>query len=233
MPELQDESRLGLELDLLRAMYPEQVEWSSKSREVKFVDQAAALQLRLPDAYPDAGLPDVISASDAAKRDLRDQTKAAVQAAGLEEGEESLDAIIACFQRVVGTNSDRDSQTTAATAEAETSKTVVVWLHHLLALTKRKLALSPQLLSGTTKPGYPGIMIFSGPASAVNEHISTLKAENWQAFQVRYEDEGLWEFEHGSGIREVETMAEVVKAVETGAQGAVQRQEFLKAVGIK
>lgn len=238
-------SRLELELDLLQAMYPEQVEWNIKSRELKFMDQAATLHLRLPDTYPEAGLPDVISAQDAAKNDLRNQTRAAVQMAGLEEGEETLDAIIACFQSVVETNSSHDSQTattkganstadsSAAHSESEGSKTVIVWLHHLLALGKRKLALSPPLLSGITKPGYPGIMIFSGPASAVTEHVSTLKAENWQAFQVRYESEEAWEMSHGEGVREVETMAEVVKAVEAGSQGATQRQEFLKAVGIK
>jgi hypothetical protein len=229
----QDESRLELELELLQAIYPEQVEWSVKSRELKFSDQYVLLQLRLPESYPEAGFPDVISASDATKKDVRNQTKAAVQAAGLTEGEEALDAVIACFLRVVETNSTDDAQTgtdSASTAAPEASKTVIIWLHHLLALTKRKLALSHPLLSGLTKPGYPGVMIFSGPASAVTEHVNILKAENWQAFQVRYEGDELWMFAHGEGVREMETMAEVVKAVEAGTK---QKQEFLEAVGIK
>lgn len=92
----------------------------------------------------------------------------------------------------------------------------------------------------TSRPGYPGVMIFSGPTSAVIGHVTNLKAENWQAFQVRYEEEELWEFAHGTGIKEMETMAEVVKSIEltdakAGAveKGAKQKSEFLKAVGIK
>lgn len=82
-------------------------------------------------------------------------------------------------------------------------------------------------------------MIFSGPLSAVTEHVNTLKAENWQAFQVRYEEDELWEFAHGKGVKEMETMAEVVKGVElsntkTGEErGKKQKEDFLKAVGIK
>lgn len=221
-------------------MYPDQIDYSSKSRDLKFTEQAALLHLRLPERYPEAGLPEVVAARDAAKNDLRDRTIAAVRNAGLADGEEALDAVIACFQRVVEeTDRMRDSHTgtgstlPASTSTPEASKTVIIWLHHLLALSKRKLALSPASISGLTKPGYPGIMLFSGPAPAVTDHVNTLKAENWQAFQVRYEGDELWEFGHGSGIKEAETMAEVVKAVEAGSNGAKQKQEFLEAVGIK
>ncbi|KAF2679393.1 hypothetical protein K458DRAFT_422214 [Lentithecium fluviatile CBS 122367] len=231
-----DESRLALELELIQAMYPDQVEYDVGSRDLKFSEQAALLHLRLPERYPDAGFPEVVAARDGAKNDLRDRTKEAVRAAGLAECEEALDAIIACFQRIVEeTNRARNSQTgTESTSSApEASKTVIIWLHHLLALTKRKLALSPTSIAGIIKPGYPGVMIFSGLASAVANHVNTLKAENWQAFQVRYEGDELWEFAHGSGIKEVETMAEIVKEVEAGNNGAKQKQDFLKAVGIK
>jgi hypothetical protein len=235
-----DESRFALELELLQAMYPDQIDYNAKSRDLKFAEQSALLHLRLPEQYPEAGLPDVVAARDAAKNDLRDRTKAAVRDAGLAAGEEALDAIIACFQRIVEeTDRTRDSQTgigsTSATCSpaSEASKTVIIWLHHLLALSKRKLALSPASISGVTKPGYPGVMLFSGPASAVTDHVKTLKAENWQAFQVRYEGDELWVFDHGSGIKEAETMAEVVKAVEAGNNGAKQKQELLQAVGIK
>lgn len=91
-----------------------------------------------------------------------------------------------------------------------------------------------------SRPGYPGVMIFSGPTSAVIGHVTTLKAENWQAFQIRYEEEELWDFAHGTGVKEVETMADVVKSIELadgmsteGGKGAKQKSEFLKAVGIK
>ena len=240
----QDESRLSLELELLRAMYPDQIEWNSTGREVKFTDQSAHVQVRLPGGYPEVGIPDIISARDGQKKDVRDQTKAAVRAAGLGEGDEALDAIIAGFLRVVETNSgaaddDEEGELQTDTSRAcrpapeEGKKTVVIWLHHLLALSKRKLALSRSPISGVTKPGYPGVMIFSGSRSDVCAHVDVLKAENWQAFQVRYEGDELWWFGHGTGVREVETMAKVVEAVAGGPRGERQKQEFLKAVGIK
>jgi len=227
----QEPSRLELEMELLEAMYPEQAIYETKARELKFTQDGALLQLRLPDSYPDSGLPDVIAASDALKTDVRTATKTAIKELGLMEGEEALDAIIAAFQSVLESASTvQPSTVTTSSSNNDTCRTVIIWLHHLMALTKRKLALSPTTLSGITKPGYPGIMIFSGPASAVIEHVNTLKAENWQAFQVRYEEDLLWKFGHGKGVIEVETMAEVVKGVEGAKE---QKDEFLKAVGIK
>lgn len=237
-------SRLDMELELVEAMYPEQASYASKARELRFTHLGALLQLRLPDSYPETGLPDVIAANDASKNDLRADTKAAISELSLSEGEEALDAIIAAFQQVLERSQSAHVATKGAvdvhTDPSNAPKTVIIWLHHLLALTKRKLALSPNKLSGITKPGYPGIMIFSGPGSAVTEHVNTLKAENWQAFQVRYEEEVLWQFAHGNGVKEVETMAEVVKELqqldgkkEDVERGEKQKREFLQAAGIK
>lgn len=75
----------------------------------------------------------------------------------------------------------------------------------------------------------------------MDEHVSELKAQNWQAFQVRYEEEEVWELSHasgegggdgdgkGRGIREVESMAEVV----AGIVGEERREMFLRVVGVK
>ncbi|EXJ90514.1 hypothetical protein A1O1_03617 [Capronia coronata CBS 617.96] len=103
-------------------------------------------------------------------------------------------------------------------------KTVIIWLHHLLALSKRKLAVTPTTttttisttgttmssssssspsssnsisISGLTKPGYPGIMVFSGPKDLVDAHVRELRGLNWQAFQVRYDSDD--EKEDGMG----------------------------------
>ncbi|OCL14848.1 hypothetical protein AOQ84DRAFT_197249 [Glonium stellatum] len=235
MFSLKDE-RLSTELDLLEAMYPGQVTFTEKSRELKFVQQAAALSLRLPDHYPESGFPDIILANDASKNDLRNTMREAINGLALVEGEESLDAVIARFQDIaIQEPAENDGLKSPSSGDqVPGAKTVVIWLHHLLATSKRKLALSPALpgISGITKPGYPGVMIFSGPAIAVNEHVNALKQENWQAFQVRHEEEGqVWEFAHMRGIKEVETMGEVVKSIEF--DGAVRKDEFLKAVGIK
>lgn len=231
-----DGSRFATELELLQAMYPEQVTYDTKSRELKFSSDGALLELRIPEDYPEKGFPDVLAVRDAQKNDLREHMRTAIRNLQLVGGEEALDAIVASFQELLDVHAAASSQTGAgAAAQSATSmkpapsKTVIIWLHHLLALSKRKLALSPTDMAGVTKPGYPGIMIFSGPAPAVTEHVNTLKAENWQAFQVRYEEAELWEFEHGSGIKEMETMSEVVK----GLQSEKRRDEFLKAAGIK
>jgi hypothetical protein len=237
-------TRLETELELLEAMYPDQTHYSPKSRELKFSDSYASLLLRLPESYPEAGLPDVISATDAAKNDLRTRIRSAVKELALAEGDEALDAIIAAFQQSLesvpsqsGPAKD-NGPATLAQANINSSKTVIVWLHHLLNTNKRKLTLSPppsnRPVSGLTKPGYPGILLYSGPSSAVTEHVNTLKAQNWQAFQVRYEEEELWHFAHGTGVKEMESMSEIVKGVEVeDGIGKKQKEELLKAIGIK
>jgi len=230
-----EESRLEMELELLRAMYPEQITYDSRSRDLKFsLEGSSALELRIPGRYPGSGLPEVLSARDANKNDLRNRMKAAVAQLQLTEGEEALDAIMASFQTLLDANAvagegGADDDASSYVTAAELNRTVIIWLHHLLALSKRKLALSPSSLSGLTKPGYPGVMVFSGPASAISEHVDNLKAENWQAFQIRYDAEVRWSFAHGEGIKEVETMAEVVNGVE----GKETREMLLKALGIK
>ena len=235
-----DNSRFEMELQLLEAMYPEQITYDRRSGDLAFSDASGQLQLRIPELYPEAALPEVIFARNASRDDIRDRIKDEMRQLSLTEGEEALDAIMECFQRTATTTNDTNSpladlaNSLTSAEHTETNKTVIVWLHHLLALTKRKLALAPPAsVSGVTKPGYPGIMIFTGNASAVDEHVNILKAENWQAFQVRYEQDTAWNVIHGNTVKEVETMAEVVKAVEVGEHGAKQKEEFLRAVGIK
>jgi hypothetical protein len=85
------------------------------------------------------------------------------------------------------------SSTTSIQDDAK--QTTIVWLHHLLNTNKRKLALSPtdHAVSGISKPGYSGVLIFSGPASGVKGHVNVLKQQNWTAFQIMYEDESEWD----------------------------------------
>lgn len=214
MPD-QGPTRLETELELLEAMYPDQTHYNPNSRELKFVnDDHSSFLLRLPDAYPESAFPDIISATDQAKNDLRVQLRRAVADLDLADGEEALDAIVAAFKQLVESapSAEQSSDSTPdANHGAHSPKTIIVWLHHLLNTNKRKLALSPPPsvppVSGLTKPGYPGVLIYSGPSSAVSEHINLLKAQNWQAFQVRYEEEELWHFAHGTGVREMESMS--------------------------
>lgn len=244
-------TRLETELDLLHAMYPTQTSYSPTSRELKFTSSStpekATLLLRLPDTYPDAdGLPDVISATDSSRNDVRNDVVRAVRELHLQSGEECLDVIISAFEDIVtkykptsesegvkhaSTSNHKENKNTKETQSQ--SKTVIIWLHHLLNTNKRKLCLTPPSaqICGLSKPGYPGVLIFSGPAPFVDEHVAVLKAQNWAAFQVRYEEVGVvWRFGHGRGVREVESMSEVVGGVECEGE---QREVLLKAVGIK
>ncbi|KAJ4413322.1 hypothetical protein N0V91_000297 [Didymella pomorum] len=242
MATLEDEpTRLDNEIELLTAIYPDQATYSPKGRELRFTQDNAILHLRIPDTYPEQGLPDVLGATDSAKLDIRTETKSAISALNLPEGEEALDAIISAFQQVISERLETSSIASAGSVKSSKSatdsnvnphakKTVIIWLHHLLNTNKRKLCLSPAF-SGITKPGYPGVLVYSGPAEA-----------------VRFEEDVEWRFAH-EGVKEVESMGEVVKLLEVGrgdsggrsakgkevldAQGQRQKEQFLKAVGIK
>lgn len=229
-----DAERLKAELMLLDAAYPEQTTYDEHARELKFTgEQHSALSLRIPQAYPSAALPEVLSAAGVGKRDLREQLRKAIH--GLQSGEEVLDVIVNAFQELVlsqTTNSTTKSATVATHQEQpanQGSLTVIIWLHHLLATSKRKLAVAPNsAVSGITKPGYPGVMLFTGPAAAVRNHVETLKQENWQAFQIRLEEDEAWHLAHGKGVKEVESMGDVVKEV-----GPAKKTVFLEAMKIK
>lgn len=141
----------------------------------------------------------------------------------LETGEEILDSIIYGFNDLASSSSSipesTTTTTTTTTADPSTSQptasaTVIIYLHHLLATSKRKLAISPTNISGITKPGYPGVLIFSGSATDVWAHVNELKSLKWQAFQVRLESEEEWEFKHGKGVVEVEGMGDVVAEID-------------------
>jgi hypothetical protein len=300
-------------------MYPDTLTFNTHTREVHYKSTSpasasststststcnanatatATLVLRIPSHYPDTGLPELISARDGNKDDVRDKTRRALttgsSALALEEGVEVLDQIITVFEDVVASASSSFSDqatsvrgatitttTTTTTTknnnnshhhhhhddspgkrQAATTKTVIIWLHHLLATSKRKLAIAPTTtmhmhaqghesisISGLTKPGYPGIMLFSGPRDLVDAHVQELKALNWQAFQVRYdsdeeqhpappsspsststESESEWPFTHEKGkIIEVESMADLVR----GIAREQDKETFLRAVGVK
>ncbi|KAI1270656.1 hypothetical protein F5Y18DRAFT_369103 [Xylariaceae sp. FL1019] len=247
--------RLESELELLLAMYPESLSYSDKARELRYSYLAedpnsrapATLILRLPDSYPLEGFPEVILATDHQKEDLRSDTKAAFQATASPTGEEVLDALLLAFQELVSSHNNlsetainrAEHHEPDQTASLPMNKTVIIWLHHLLATGKRKLALNPSMggskMSGITKPGYPGVMIFSGERSLVDAHVSELRNQRWQAFQVRFDSDDLkadsepWQFGHGAGIREVESMSEITQNFVDDKH----RETFLDAIGIK
>ncbi|KAK3657634.1 hypothetical protein LTR56_002409 [Elasticomyces elasticus] len=223
--------RLGAELALLEAMYPEML-YNAKAREVRYKAESGTFTVRLPSDYlTDGGvLPEVLSASVGSK-DVRQPLKRRID--GLSSGEEVLDSIIAAFDELVMELVDHatagDNGGTSVSHAAETKATIIVWLHHLLNTNKRKLCLSPSPgVAGVTKPGYPGVLLYSGPASAVHEHVNELKQQNWAAFQVRLEDDEEWTFTHGKGVIEVEAMKEIVVEV-----GEARKDLFMEAMRMK
>lgn len=247
--------RLEAELALLHAMYPDSISHSPKSREVRYTHLSGpdieategVLVLRLPDEYPATGSPDVILATGAQKSDLRSAAQSAFGDVTPPSGGEILDVLILAFQDILQaeiSQVNRAVDEPAGPLEASASpKTVIIWLHHLLNTNKRKLALNPSSqsnmhpISGLVKPGYPGIMVFSGSGETVAAHVAELRAQRWQAFQVRYNSDDdisdhskiAWKFSHGEGIAEVESMSEVVQ----GIVGEREREVLLSSIGVK
>ena len=233
MMGMQEAERLRNELALLESMYPERVHVDHQAREVKYKTDVGALELRLPADYLISELPEVLSAH-AGKVDLRTSLKDSLKE--FVTGEEVLDSVILAFNDLAESavtlshaqkvEENRPEGSTAGKPKA----TIVVWLHHLLNTNKRKQALSPPSpgVSGVTKPGYPGVLIYSGPAKAVHEHVNELKQLNWAAFQVRLEVAEEWTFAHGAGVKEVEAMKEVVAEVGSG-----RKELFMEAMRMK
>lgn len=227
------DERLEAELELLEAMYPDQITYGSKTRELKYTSSEGTFTVRVPSGYLSSELPEVLSAS-IGRDDARQEVKRLTQS--LSAGEEVLDSLIAAFTelaeartREVENEGQSASEGLSSSEGNAASATVIIWLHHLLNTNKRKLALSPpDGVSGITKPGYPGVLIYSGHAKSVQEHVAELKQQNWQAFQVRLESEDEWVFAHGRGVREVEGMRDVV-----GALGEARKEAFMEAMRMK
>ncbi|KAK6432285.1 hypothetical protein LTR95_011546 [Oleoguttula sp. CCFEE 5521] len=223
--------RLNAELSLVGEMYPDQVTWTSSKRELFFQDDSSSFTLRLPDEYLSSALPIVVTAS-AVRHDLRQTLSDKVHKFSV--GEEVLDQIIDAFSDLINDyvhveETGQDQRLSTATLADTRKATVIIWLHHLLNTNKRKLALSPtSSVSGMTKPGYPGVLIYSGPHAVVHEHVNELKAQNWAAFQVRLDSDEEWMFEHGKGVVEVEGLGDVVKGVGEG-----RKVDFMEAMRMK
>lgn len=224
--------RLQSEIELLEAMYTEQMSFNKKARELKYWDATRSFTLRIPDGYLVDELPDVLSAS-CGKLDQRERLKQRVS--DMPRGEEVLDSIVIAFSDLANAETEAENSAVTngkASAVHEPAKkaTIVVWLHHLLNTNKRKQALSPfsSAVSGVTKPGYPGVLIYTGSAADVYHHVNELKGLNWQAFQVRLETDEEWTLTHGSGVKEVESMKDIVAAVGEG-----RKQAFMEAMRMK
>ncbi|GFR45783.1 hypothetical protein Agub_g7237, partial [Astrephomene gubernaculifera] len=78
-----------------------------------------------------------------------------------------------------------------STSEEEGLLCVLVWLHHLKSLGKRKLIVqwARELeLAGACKPGFPGVVVVEGHSVDVREFLARMRQLSWQAMQVRGQD---------------------------------------------
>ncbi|KAK5634693.1 hypothetical protein RRF57_010406 [Xylaria bambusicola] len=141
-------------------MYPDSLCFSPKGRELKYshcndessTKSPAVLTLRLPDTYPLAGFPEIVSATGHHKEDLWPATQAVFSSTEAPLGEEVLDVLLLAFRDLVSSREGPDQNVTVqATRETESqrtsalvNRTVIIWLHHLLNTNKYKLALIPQ-----------------------------------------------------------------------------------------
>ena len=225
--------RLKAEISLLEAMYPGQLVYDSNARELRYSVDRGSLRLRLPAGYLTDELPEVISANFG-REDGREILKETIAKCGV--GEEVLDSIVSSFNELLDSHhateqsDDRDNGKKLGLG-AETAKaTVIVWLHHLLNTNKRKQALSPPSpeVSGLTKPGYPGVLVYSGSANGVHEHVNDLRQLNWQAFSIRLESDEEWMFQHGKGVKEFESMKDVVADISDD-----MKELFMEAMRMK
>lgn len=226
------DERLATEIALLESMYPDQINFNEKSEELSYTTSNASLQLRIPDGYLVDSLPEVLSGS-IGKVDRRQAVKQAIASQAV--GEEILDSIIMYFNDMVEQTTSEEAQNKESIQDPEETPraTMIIYLHHLLNTNKRKMCVSPphSSISGVIKPGYPGVLIYSGPSHAVHEHVNVLKGLNWAAFQVRSEMEGeKWEFKHGKGVVEVESMGDVVAEVDV-EEG--RKETFMEAMRMK
>ena len=68
------------------------------------------------------------------------------------------------------------------------------------------------------------MLLFTGPAADVQAHVQELRSLNWQAFQVRLEEDVEWPLQH-KGMVEVESIGDIVSEL-----SEQHKQEFLSAV---
>lgn len=123
-----------------------------------------------------------------------------------------------CVQDLAGeldaaTSHVQEQQTDRPLQRTVRVKRVLLWSHHLLAISKRKdiVSWSSELsLAGLSKPGcvppfsrhglwamskslshvhsYPGVIVIEGEESDSDEFVRRIKALQWQALQVRCEE---------------------------------------------
>ncbi|KAF2149636.1 DUF1115-domain-containing protein [Myriangium duriaei CBS 260.36] len=226
------------ELVLLQSMYPEEFQWQTAGgtepslSDIEDSDPSVSLKLdqftldlTLPSSYPSTSLPQAyLQCGPHIPTTTRKQARQHLTSTltTLSPGEESLDLLVTSLIPLLAslTTTSPSPQPTSPPTTSNTPVRIhrlLLWAHHLLATSKRRdiLSWSRDLrLSGFSRPGYPGAILVEGEAEDVAEFERRIKALRWQALQVRgEEDSDTRMLGEGQGVREVEELSEVVKAL--------------------
>lgn len=158
-----------------------------------------------------------------------------------------MDLILSEFRQAVEDDSARhtvqDNASTGKVAGEEhggNGLRVVLWMHHLLATSKRKgiVQLGKELsLAGYSKPGYPGSVYVEGQADNVNTFVEELKSWRWQAIQERASVavpvSELALLAGSKGIEEVPGLGEIVEGLKHREKSGKVAELYIEAMKIK
>ncbi|KAH7025590.1 hypothetical protein B0J12DRAFT_585010 [Macrophomina phaseolina] len=200
-----------------------------------------------PRSYPASSVPQVFASfgpnvSNGERKRLRARLRDIV--GQQEAGIECVDLIISDFRQALDDLHAAACHGAAqrhydAPKEARQSEglRVVLWMHHLLATSKRRaiVQLSKELgLGGFSKPGYPGSVYVEGEASAVRAFVDELKTMRWQAIQERAsESVPLASIALAPGIQEVQGLGNVAEGLKaTGSEGESLATFFLESMKV-
>ncbi|KAL0259334.1 hypothetical protein SLS55_005070 [Diplodia seriata] len=244
------------EVTLLESMYPEELQII---KHPKGLDDDLELEIRLdpahslsfvlsPKTYPASSGPQVfLSFGSDVSNDSRGQLRAHLRdiVDQQEPGIECVDLIIGDFRQALddfnASAREKDVQRAGQHSGPDASQTqalrVVLWMHHLLATSKRRaiVQLSRELgLGGFSKPGYPGSVFVEGEATSVRTFVDELKSMRWQAIQERASATvPTTSLVLPSGIQEVQGLGDIAEGLRsTGDQGDSLAAFFLESMKI-
>ncbi|KAL1388965.1 hypothetical protein HDK64DRAFT_114240 [Phyllosticta capitalensis] len=249
------------EIALLESMYPEEFILIKDAKaldedieiEIK-VDESHTLSFVLPASYPGTSHPQVflgfgLDIANDERKHLRATLRDIVQKQEL--GIECVDLIISDLRMALEDVRDaRKSAPEPASQNATTGRDshesqglrVVLWMHHLLATSKRRaiVQMSKELgLAGFSRPGYPGSLYVEGEAGNVRSFVDELKTMRWQAIQERAAENCPMSSltlisSDAKGIEEVQGLGEIAEGLRSyGKNGAEVANFFLESMKIK
>ncbi|KAK8182832.1 hypothetical protein BC567DRAFT_66334 [Phyllosticta citribraziliensis] len=242
-------------------MYPEEFslvrDTQSPDEDIEFeiqVDESHTLSFVLPTAYPEASLPQVfLSFGEAIRNDERRHLRSALRdiVQKQELGIECVDLIIGDLRLAledvkVASNDALKSASQQSDDGPNTHEPqglrVVLWMHHLLATSKRRAIVQMSResgLSGFSRPGYPGSVYVEGEADDVRSFVDELKTMRWQAIQERASEScsmsALTLVSSGTkGIQEVHGLGDIAERLKShGEKGTDVANFYLESMKIK